>query len=221
MTGTRSLKVRPHALSAGLLVKARRAKKLTLAQAALETKLPLAHLSALESGDFSVFAAEVYGRGAYLAYARYLGLNEGVAQRQVAQALLAARERVPLKVFTPFRWVERFVSGRSVLWAGIAAIGLGVGGYIIWQVQSFVRLPALVLTEPAGVILAGPEMVVRGATEVKARVTVNGEPALLTPEGEFSLTLWLRPGVNVVRVEAQNAAGRVRTVEKHLLLLRS
>lgn len=220
MTGTRSLKVRPHAAAAALLIKARRAKKLTLAHVASETKLPLAHLAALESGDFSVFAAEVYGRGAYLAYARFLDLPERVAQRHVAQALREARERVPLKVFTPFRWIERFVSGRTVLLAALGVFGLLVSGYIVWQVQSFVRLPELRVGEPAGVIRTSPAVTVTGASEAHARVVVNGEAVLLGPDGKFAMELWLRPGINVVRVEATNAAGRVRVVEKHLLLVR-
>ncbi|MEK7556989.1 MAG: helix-turn-helix domain-containing protein [Patescibacteria group bacterium] len=221
MTGTRSLKVRPHARAARLLVKARREKKLPLEKVVAETKLSAKQISALEAGDFSVFAAEVYGRGAYLTYARYLGIDQTVAERVVAEAVAAARERIPLKVFRPAAWITRMLTPGVVIIFAVAAVGLVVGGYIVWQVQSFFRLPRLTLVEPAGVIVATDELTVRGLAEAGAQVTVNGQAVLLSEGGQFEMKLILHPGVNVLRLEAQNAAERKRVLEKHLLLPRS
>lgn len=221
MAGTRSLKVRPHAKAAQLLLTARRARKLTVGQVAEATRLPVKHIEALESGDFSVFAAEVYGRGAYLRYALFLGLKEAQAERLVTEALVAARQRVPLKVFTPFGLLRRLTGPGTVITAGVMVIGLVVGGYLVWQLQSFLRLPHLRLLEPGGVILAAEELTVQGIAEVSARVVVNGEPVLLNERGEFSLNIFLHPGLNVLRVEAENAAGRKKVLEKHLLLPRA
>lgn len=221
MAGTRSQKVRPDTHAAQLLVKGRRARKLSVAQVARETKLPAGQVEALEAGDFSVFAAEVYGRGAYLMYARYLGIQERMAERAVDQALSAARQRVPLKVFTPFPWLTRFMMPLTILWFAGAVVGLSVAGYLIWQVQSFLRLPQMKLIEPAGVIVATTQLAVRGVAEPDARVAVNGEAVLLGEDGEFSTRLFLHPGVNILHIEAENAAGRVRVLEKHLLLPRS
>lgn len=221
MTGTRSLKVRPHAKAGELLSHARRAKKLALPTVAADTKLSLQHLASLEGGDFSVFAAEVYGRGAYLRYARYLGIDQTQAERVVAEALSSARERVPLTVFRPFGWMARMLTPRTVILAAVAALGMGVGGYIIWQVQSFFRLPQLTLVEPAGVIVATPDLTVRGIAEEGALVSVNEQAVLLSQSGQFETTLTLHPGVNVLRLTARNAAERERVIEKHLLLPRT
>lgn len=220
MAGTRSLKVRPATEAAQLLLQGRRTRKLSAAEVATGTKLPLAQVAALEAGDFSVFAAEVYGRGAYLAYARYVGISERRAERAVDQALSAARERVPLKVFTPFGFLQRFLMPLTWLWLAAATVGLTVAGYIVWQVQSFWRLPHISLQEPAGVIIGTPQLVVRGVAEPDARVTVNGEVVLLGEHGEFATTLRLHPGINILHLEAENAAGRKRVLEKHLLLPR-
>lgn len=221
MVGTRSLKVRPHAAAAQALRQARQARKLTLGQAAEAVRLPLRHLAALEEGDFSVFPAEVYGRGAYLTYARFLGVAERLAERLAAEALTAARERVPLKVLTPFGWLTRALTPRSLIVAVVAGLGLVVGGYIVWQVQSFWRLPRLTLLDPAGVVIVDTEVTVRGVTEASARVLVNEEPVLLNDQGEFTTQLLLHPGINVLRLTAENAAGRKRVIEKHLLFPRT
>lgn len=221
MAGTRSLKVRPDAHVAQLLVEGRRKRKLSLQVVSEATRLPVSQIESLESGDFSVFAAEVYGRGAYLAYARYLGISQRLAERAVDQALSAARQRVPLKVFTPFSWMQRFLTPLTLLWLIGAVVGLTAAGYLVWQLQSFLQLPELALIEPAGVVVGTPELFVHGVAEANSRVTVNGEVVLLGENGEFSTRLWLHPGVNILRVEAENAAGRVRTLEKHLILPRA
>lgn len=217
MIGTRSSKVRGHEEAARLLVAARRRQKLTLAELAARTGIPRPKLEALEVGDFSVFAAEVYGRGAYLTYARALGIDELAAERMVAGALSAARQHVPLRVYVPFPWLVRFLTPRTVLLVAVGAVGVLVSGYIVWQVQSFLRLPQLQLVEPAQAQVESDVLVVRGVAERTARVSVNGEPLLLDGEGRFEWRLVLHPGINVLRLEAENAAGRIRVIEKHLL----
>lgn len=217
MIGTRSSKGRPHEAAARVLVERRRRQKLTLAALSAQTGIPVVKLAALEAGDFSVFAAEVYGRGAYLRYARALGIDGRMAERVVAQALRAAREHVPLRVYVPFPWLTRWLTPRTLLLAIVGAIGVVVSGYIIWQVQSFLRLPQLKLAEPTVAMVKSGMVIVRGRAETNARVSVNGEAVLLSDEGNFETALVLHPGINVLRLEAENAAGRVRVVEKHLL----
>ena len=54
---------------------ARRQRGLTARQVAQALNISVRHLEAIEDGDFSAFAAEIYARGACLNYAAYLGLQ--------------------------------------------------------------------------------------------------------------------------------------------------
>ncbi|HYS77960.1 MAG TPA: hypothetical protein VEO94_03920, partial [Candidatus Dormibacteraeota bacterium] len=47
----------------------------------------------------------------------------------------------------------------------------------------------------------------RGKTERDARVKVNGQKVAVGPDGSFSCPLTLKEGVNLVTVEAMDAAG--------------
>ncbi|MEW5785988.1 MAG: RodZ domain-containing protein [Bacillota bacterium] len=60
-----------------LLSQARRDREITLKQISEKTKIQLRYLQALESGDFSVFAGEVYLKGALCNYAEIVGLDTG------------------------------------------------------------------------------------------------------------------------------------------------
>jgi cytoskeleton protein RodZ len=202
------------------LVTARRRQRFSLEFAAQKLNIPVRQLQAMEAGDFSIFAAEVYARGAYLRYAEFLGLDPSVVEPEMLQALSATRERVPLRLHTPLSWFERVFTPRWILLAIVAVIACGISGYIIWQVGSFLWLPFLKIEEPARPIVATENITVKGQAEPQAQVTINGETVLLQNNGYFQFQLYLHPGVNVLHIEAKNTAGRKQVFERHLLLPR-
>src|SRR5687768_3180854 len=86
----------------GQLLKAAREKAgVELTQAATAIHMSPRHVRALEDGEFSLFAAEVYARGACERYARYLGVESDKLQRAWQRALREERQLVPLKIYTP------------------------------------------------------------------------------------------------------------------------
>ena len=220
MVGTRPTKTRSDTTVGRLLVQARRLRKLTLEEVSEELKIPAHHLQALEEGNLSVFSAEVYARGAFTQYANFLGVRAEATQRAFLRVLSGAREFVPLRVHRPRSWLASKISPRWILAGVLLGIAVLVGSYIVWQVQSFLRLPALTISEPISDVIPGATLVVRGVAEDQARVTINDQTALVDSDGGFYATLTLHPGINVLRVEAVNAAGRKRVVERHLLMPR-
>ncbi len=68
--------------------------------------------------------------------------------------------------------------------------------------------PPLVVALPAAPVGEGV-LVVRGSTEPGATVFVGDAPAAVAPSGDFEGRIALRPGPNVVVVEAMDAAGNV------------
>jgi cytoskeletal protein RodZ len=200
---------------------ARRRQKLGLNEIAVALRIPPVQLKSLEEGNFSVFAAEVYARGAYRKYARYLGVERRQVHHAFLRSLSGARELVPLRLPQTSSWLQRVWTPAGVVVLSIAGGVLLVASYLAWQVQTFVRLPALELTEPSAVVLAQASVTVRGRTEAEAQVQVNGEAVLPGDDGVFSFELPLRPGINVVRATATGAAGRARVVERRLLVPRS
>ncbi|MEX2054666.1 MAG: helix-turn-helix domain-containing protein [Candidatus Andersenbacteria bacterium] len=220
MVGTRPSKTRADSSVGIILRQARLRRGLTIDQIAQELKIPAKQLKALEIGDLSVFAAEVYARGAFLKYTEYLEVQADTTQRAFLRVLSGAREYVPLRVHRPRPWLQSMITPRWILASGIAVIALVVGSYILWQVQSFLRLPALAIIEPTSNISPGATLTVRGQAATDAHVTVNEVPVLLNAEGNFEQALLLHPGINVLQVIATNAAGRQQIIERHLLMPR-
>lgn len=220
MVGTRPAKTRNDTSVGRLLIEARRVRKLSLADISAELKIPPRHLQALEEGDLSVFPAEVYARGAFVKYADYLGVRAEATQHAFLRVLSGAREYVPLRVHRPRSWLASKITPRWILAGVLLAVALVVGSYIAWQVQSFLQVPDISLLEPTSNVMAGSSATIRGVAESSARVTINGEAVLLDGEGNFYTTLTLHPGINVLQLEAVNAAGRKRIIQRQLLMPR-
>lgn len=218
MVGTRSGKVRPNVEVGRILLEARRARGVSVTTAAHALSISPNHLHALEEGDFSVFAAEVYAKGAYMRYAEYLGVDSRKAERSILKALSGARELVPLRLHTPRSLLDRLLRPAMIFSMITLLIALGIGGYIAWQVESFLQLPQLKISNTE---VEGQLATIEGVAEEQDRVSINGENVLLREDNSFALNIYLRPGVNIIRVEAENAAGRKKTIEKHILVPRS
>ena len=217
MVGTRSRKTRPDTNLGQILSSAREARRLSQRDVAIALNMTERQLQALEEGDFSIFSAEIYARGACMRYATYLGIESEASERAIWRALSGAREAVPLKVHTAFSWFERTSSPRTMIWAVLSVVMLIVGGYIAWQVKSFWQLPQLSLDTTVPTVASDQYVSVQGKTEAGTKVTVNGEQIVLQPDASWHMDMRLHPGINVVYIEAQNAAGRKRVLERDIL----
>lgn len=222
MVGTVSKKTRPDQALSAMLGQARAQRRVSLADASHALNIPIKQLEALEAGDFSIFSAEIYARGACLKYADYLGLQSEQSRRAIWRGISASRERVPLKIHTAFTWFERLMSARLVLWVAISAVVLSVGGYIFWQVKSFWQLPVVTLQENIPAMTTNSKLVIHGLSDrPETRITVNNERVILKPDATFVSDLSLHQGINVIQIEAQNAAGRKAVLVRHVLVPRS
>ena len=220
MVGARSGKNVGGEMAGRVLKEARQRRRLTLDAIATTLRIPPKHLRSLEEGDLAVFAAEVYARGAYMKYARYLGVDKKGTYRAFLRLLCEVREPVPLEVPRKASWLDRKRTPAVGLMAGIGLAVVVVVGYIGWQVQSYLRLPELELIEPAASILEQASVSVKGRAEEGSSVKVNGETVLLQAGGMFEMGIPLREGINVLQVEATGVSGRTNVVRKDILVPR-
>lgn len=217
MVRTRSKVAVTDARVGQLLQQARRQRMLSISQVSEQTKIPMKHLRALEEGELDIFRAEIYARGAFEKYTKFLGVYAESTQHAFQRVLAEARELVPLKVHTPRPWLQAVMTPRLVIAAALTGMALLVGSYVAWQLASFWRLPELSLLEPKSQVMTGDSVAIKGRADTKAEVSVNGEQVLLDSSGQFEKTLALRPGINIMMIQAKNAAGRIRTIERPIL----
>ncbi len=219
MVGVRSGKGSQREGVGEYLQRARERRRISIEDASRDLHIPVRQLQGLESDNYSVFSAELYARGAYTAYAKYLGVETSLASRAFYRSLSHGRERVPLRLHTPETFLQHLIHPRIILSAAGLLLACIVGGYLVWQLQSFWHLPSVVISSPEDPVIRGSEVVLAGKAEEKSQVQINGESILLKEDASFSVPLTLHPGMNYVKVEAKNASGRVQV--KNIALLRA
>jgi hypothetical protein len=207
-------------LSVGSQLKSARAKRgHSSEEVATILHIPLSQIQALEADESArVFSAPVYAHGALRTYATWLGLDARALERMLAVQLREAHaNRSQLKVHTLPRWYQWLFNPRVVIaLAGLALAGV-IGSYVFWQIQSFWRLPELVITSPETTYIDADQVRVAGSVESGAKLRLNGEQVILREGVFFDETLALDPGVTIIRFEVENVAGRSLVVDKHLL----
>ena len=140
-----------------LLRRAREHRGLTLERVAKETKIPQRHLEALEHDNLAVIPAGFYQRAEIRAYARAVGLDQGVALAQLESASkpVALRE-APRKLEPTRQPISQHTKGLLVL--GVTIVAAAVLG--------------LLMSEPAPPPTQGAEM--RGAGDTSQKPAPPG-----------------------------------------------
>lgn len=186
---------------------------------AAETKIQPKYLQAIENSAWNQLPHTVHALGFVRQYARALGLDGEVA---ATKYLL---ERGPLATATSrvqTKRVQKAIVGTRVLVGGaIAVLVVGVIGYLLIQLSVLAAPPKLDVTQPPGDIeISENNYEIKGNTTPSSNVTINGSPLTVGDDGNFSANISLQDGLNTVRVESTNRAGKTSRVERNILVKR-
>ncbi|NTV55330.1 MAG: helix-turn-helix domain-containing protein [Candidatus Moranbacteria bacterium] len=198
------------------LRKVRNDNRISLAEVSRATKIQVKYLEALEAGAYEKLPPEVYVRGFLRGYAAHLGIPEDAILR------LYERERSIRKNLGKTEAPARFqlgggmpiripLSPRGVVVSVIALVIVGFFSYLFFEFRSFVSEPRLVILSPSdGDTVAEAEVLVRGETDPRAEVRINGEGTTVDERGAFSEGLSLDSGLNVITISSTNRFGKTR-----------
>lgn len=179
---------------------------LDLSDVASRTRIPLRHLQAIESGDYSSFPSPTYVVGFVKAYARTVGEDEVELARNLRSELgndaySYNRELQDYEDADPAR-----IPSRTLAWTAAAIALLLAIGYGVWRSQ----------------MLSGPEPGVEQSAEtptsVEAPNTPAAAPAQPSTSGQVVLTatapVWIRvyDAADKVLFEKEMAQGESFTV---------
>ncbi len=201
------------------LQKIRNDHRISLTEASKATKIQVKYLEALEAGSYEKLPPEVYVRGFLRGYAGFLGVPEDTILRMYdrersIQKNLGRGEPFRFQPHSPIRFRIDF-SSKTVVVAVISVISLGFFSYLYLEFRSFVSEPRLVIVEPTDrSTVRTADTWISGETDRRAKVSINGQEAVVSEDGRFSDHVILMSGLNVITVSAVNRFGkeRIRTV---------
>ncbi|HEX7171565.1 MAG TPA: helix-turn-helix domain-containing protein [Candidatus Limnocylindria bacterium] len=212
---------------------ARESKGVDLPRVERETKIRERYLSALERGEYRELPGSVYTKGFLRNYGAYLGLDPEYLidlYRLETSELRAERPMTPVppRPLAGRRGRAFVVTPGAVVAAILTLLVGGFFAYLGYEFVNFARMPELRITEPAGNVNQHPErsITIRGITAPNATVTVSNlteNPSVRADDaGAFEVTVDLRPGSNVVRLQARDpVTDRDSEVEERTIIVAS
>lgn len=126
---------------------ARLAQGLELSDIASRTRIPLRHLQAIETSDYSGLPSPTYAVGFVKSYARAIGADEVALAKELraeTSSMFAAREAY--ETYDPEDPVREPSSG--IVWAGVIVTVLLVAGLILWYGTNLFRSSGTPEPEP-------------------------------------------------------------------------
>lgn len=182
--------------------------------ASILTQIKTKYLDSLEQGDWAALPSDVYIRGFIKSLARVYSQDENalIEQYEKEHGFTPLARPKRLETNSKFNLTPKTIIVLVSLFLG----ALGVV-YVASQINSVLAPPLLELTEPtADVTVQGNSLVIAGRAEIGSDVTINEQIVLTDKNGQFSESLILSTGVNVVEVRAKNKFNRESSITRRI-----
>jgi len=184
--------------------------RVTLFEVSRETKIPVKYIEMIEEGKYEKLPPDVYVKGFLRAYAEFLGIepkkiiNLYEREKDIKINLNGGEKKAPSKK-KKTRLARFVVTPRIIIAVSVAVVVIGGFSYLYSQIGRFAAVPRLVITSPASdENIAGNSISVSGYTDEDAKLTINGQPILVSDKGEFKEDILLQSGVNSITISALN-----------------
>lgn len=183
-------------------------KELSLEDIEKTTKIKKEFLVAIEEGRLHSLPSESYAMGFVKNYAEVLGIPSGKIAPLFRREYLSEKVQVVpefRKTQHKFKKKLLFNSKFTVLFSALLIVFV----YIIIQYSSLLFGPKLIVTNPKNNAVVNDNTVeVSGTTDQYATVTVDGDEAYVTIQGNFKKNLYVFEGDKTINVVAKNRFGK-------------
>ncbi|MFA5051746.1 MAG: helix-turn-helix domain-containing protein [Patescibacteria group bacterium] len=202
------------------LKKVREEAGISLDAAADKTQVRKQYLEALERGTYADLPGPVYIENFLKRYAEFLGVSPDfvidVYKHQDQKSLKKEyKQRWPLSHVPP----REVITPRVLKLVGIGLLILVGLGYVGFEVMKIFSPPALTVVTPTDYLtVTAVSLPVAGSTDPDATLTVNDKQIFLDEKGNFSETISLQEGLNVITISAEKKRSKATVVTRRILL---
>lgn len=182
----------------------------------IEKDLKISHrmIEALEADDYRALPDELYVKNIIKTYARYLSLDYNRLL-----TLYDAAKTKPDDNNKKSKPVREIITPQRIRSLIIFFIVLILFSYLGWQLNQIYKAPDFIIYEPTGnLVITQNFIIIKGKTEKEARVYINEKEIFLDSNGEFSATLDLQKGLNLIKLTATKKRSAENTVYREILV---
>jgi hypothetical protein len=183
----------------------------------LLTQIKPSYIELLEASNYQQLPADVYVRGFLKSLADFYHIKEQILidQYEKERGFESVNNHGPEKKKAVDNWLS--LNPRTLIVGGSLLVALLAVVYVAFEIRSVLAPPYLSLTEPGSdITVNGNSAVISGKGEIGAEVFINNQPVLSDQNGEFSETLLLKPGLNIIEVTEKNKFNKVSKITRQI-----
>ena len=192
----------------------RQNKNLSLEKLSDITKIQIFNLEALENGQFEKLPPSVYRTGIFKRLAKILDIDEKEIMEMYDNETQVVETSADYNnIVKPKKENFRFVltPRKSIaIFSAVLLVSLFV--YLWYQFDFLVGPPNLVINLKEDLITQEGTITLKGKTDNRVDLTVNGENIYVSPSGDFSKDILLASGINIIEVKVINNFGKTTKI---------
>ena len=196
------------------LIECREEKGLSLEGVYKDCNIPVKYLKALEEERWSDLPGEVYLKNFLEKYCNILDLNFKLCFKQYKKQIINDNNHLKDKTKNKkqkqsFSSLLEFITPQRFKIILIIIVLIIFLGYIYFKIDDYVSPPDLIITYPYENFETTENIItISGQTEVEAMVFINSENVSVEENGNFSVDVKLKYGLNRFYITSQRKHGR-------------
>ncbi|MFZ5391598.1 MAG: RodZ domain-containing protein [Patescibacteria group bacterium] len=201
----------------GSILKNTRLKhKLKLSHVENFTNIRRSYLLAIENNNYGEFPNLEYAHKFILTYARFLELDiTKINNRyQIESKHFLSQQTTNEEPVAPTRKLF-ILTPKTITVSLISLFILIIGYYGYLQINTFITIPKLQITEPEDYTTVNSDKInLSGQTDPENIIYINNQALTTDKNGNFTTNIQLQDGYNIIKVSAQNKLGKTTTYTK-------
>jgi len=188
---------------------------LSLAKVAQEIAVSAGYVKALEEGNYSALPPEIYVKGFINRYCNLTGLDYDKAIYLFDKNKLAPAPVRPSRRLIAHSWLLRIISYRNFI-VFIALLFLAtLFFYLVKVIYPMYSRPYFTLNSPQNCPFdtSQENFELKGIIQPEGKIWINDEDVMVDKEGNFTCSLFLHGGENVIKFRVVNKFSKERQEE--------
>ena len=193
----------------------REAERIKVEQIEKDTKISKRMILAIENDDYNNLPDDLYTTNLIRTYAKYLSLD----YNKLLNLYKRAKEKSASNKNLAAKKVKIYITPQRARNLVILLIVLILFIYLGLQINKIFQAPQLDILQPAkGLITTQNYIEIKGLTEKEATVFINEKEVFLDPQGNFSATLDLQKGLNIIKISAAKKYSKENVIYRQILV---
>ncbi len=196
---------------------ARLKKNISLGKISRILNIKEQYLIALEEENYQSLPINLYTKNYLKDYARFLDLNaDSLVKKSPFNTIEKERDPFSRKIMSTFKFliVPKIIRNLIIIFL-IISLFLYLGYYFLKSKE----IPELLIYQPKqDIITQERQIVLEGKSDALAEIRINGELVLADENGYFTETIYLKLGLNEIKVSAKKKYSQKNILERKIIV---